>query len=122
MIETSGATGPARRALQAAAPHYNIARTDRTPLPPAGDFSAPGRRIIQAVSRKSNIGGVITRGRRSYRFIAESLAADSPVSLASRCAVFGETDLIHKRQIGVLRDRLTAGINLAGPTTSPPPS
>jgi len=46
-------------------------------------------------------------------FIAESLAAESPVSLASRCAVFGETDLIHKRQIGIPRDRLAAGINLA---------
>jgi len=46
-------------------------------------------------------------------FIEESLAADSPVSLASRCAVFGETDLIHKRQIGISRDRLAAGINLA---------
>jgi len=47
------------------------------------------------------------------QFIAESLTAESPVSLASRCAVFGETDLIHKRQIGISRDRLAAGINLA---------
>ena len=47
------------------------------------------------------------------QFIAESLAAESPVSLASRCAVFGESDLIHKRQIGIPRDRLAAGINLA---------
>jgi predicted CoA-substrate-specific enzyme activase len=47
------------------------------------------------------------------QFVAESLAAESPVSLASRCAVFGETDLIHKRQIGIPRDRLAAGINLA---------
>ncbi|MHB0936458.1 MAG: acyl-CoA dehydratase activase [Armatimonadota bacterium] len=47
------------------------------------------------------------------QFIDESLAAESPVSLASRCAVFGETDLIHKRQIGIPRDRLAAGINLA---------
>ena len=46
-------------------------------------------------------------------FIDASLAAESPVSLASRCAVFGETDLIHKRQIGIPRDRLAAGINLA---------
>jgi len=38
------------------------------------------------------------------------------VSLASRCAVFGETDLIHKRQIGVIR-RLTtvrAALDMGG--------
>ncbi len=42
-----------------------------------------------------------------------ALRAQSPVVIAGRCGVFAESDLIHKQQLGYLKEDLIAGLCLA---------
>ena len=42
-----------------------------------------------------------------------ALRSENPVAIAGRCGVFAESDLIHKQQLGYLREDLIAGLCLA---------
>ncbi|HHX87942.1 MAG TPA: 2-hydroxyglutaryl-CoA dehydratase [Firmicutes bacterium] len=42
-----------------------------------------------------------------------ALRAQNPVTIAGRCGVFAESDLIHKQQLGYLKEDLIAGLCLA---------
>ncbi len=42
-----------------------------------------------------------------------ALRAQNPVAIAGRCGVFAESDLIHKQQLGYLKEDLIAGLCLA---------
>jgi predicted CoA-substrate-specific enzyme activase len=42
-----------------------------------------------------------------------ALRAQNPVAIAGRCGVFAESDLIHKQQMGYLKEDLVAGLCLA---------
>lgn len=46
-------------------------------------------------------------------FAAAAIKTDAPTSLAGRCAVFTESDIVHQFQRGTPKDRIAAGIHLA---------
>jgi predicted CoA-substrate-specific enzyme activase len=46
-------------------------------------------------------------------FALAAINSDAPTSLAGRCAVFTESDIVHQFQRGTPKDRIAAGIHLA---------